>query len=56
MATRLCIDGQWTEAGGGALPTRDPATGRVLEEVGTASRADVDAAVAAARRALSAPE
>ncbi len=55
MATRLCIDGQWTEAGGGALPTLDPATGRVLEEVGTASQADVDAAVAAARRALTAP-
>ena len=56
MATRLCIDGQWTEAGGGTIPTRDPATGQVLEEVGTASKADVDAAVAAARRALTAPE
>ena len=55
MATRLFIDGQWTAAGGGALPTRDPATGKVIEEVGTASAADVDAAVDAARRALSAP-
>ncbi|CAM3907647.1 aldehyde dehydrogenase [Kibdelosporangium persicum] len=56
MATRLFVDGQWTEAGGGALPTHDPATGQVIEEVGTASQADVDAAVAAARRALSVPE
>ncbi|UJW31305.1 aldehyde dehydrogenase family protein [Saccharothrix sp. AJ9571] len=55
MATRLFIDGQWTTAGGGALPTRDPATGQVIDEVGTASAADVDAAVDAARRALSAP-
>ncbi|GAB3886620.1 aldehyde dehydrogenase DhaS [Kibdelosporangium lantanae] len=55
MATRLCIDGQWTEAGGGAIPTRDPATGQVIKEVGTASRVDVDAAVDAARRALTTP-
>ncbi|MFD4668711.1 aldehyde dehydrogenase family protein [Lentzea sp. NPDC058450] len=55
MATRLFIDGQWAEAGGASIPTLDPATGRVIEEVGTASRADVDAAVAAARRALTAP-
>ena len=55
MATRLFIDGLWTEAGGTAIPTRDPATGAVIDEVGTASRADVDAAVAAARAALTAP-
>ncbi|SFO53842.1 aldehyde dehydrogenase family protein [Amycolatopsis rubida] len=56
MATRLFIDGQWTEAGGEPIPTRDPATGTVLEDVGTATQADVDAAVAAARRALTSPE
>ena len=56
MPTRLFIDGQWTEAGGEPIPTRDPATGTVLEDVGTATQADVDAAVAAARRALSSPE
>ncbi|MFE0019612.1 aldehyde dehydrogenase family protein [Amycolatopsis sp. NPDC059021] len=56
MTTRLFIDGQWTAAGGGAIATLDPATGKVLEEVGTASRSDVDAAVGAARRALTAPE
>ncbi|WP_414943709.1 aldehyde dehydrogenase family protein [Amycolatopsis sp. cmx-11-32] len=55
MATRLFIDGQWTAAGGGSLPTYDPATGQVIEEVGTASAADVDAAVGAARKALSDP-
>ncbi len=55
MATRLFIDGQWTAAGGGSLPTYDPATGQVIEEVGTASAADVDAAVGAARAALSDP-
>ncbi|KFU82200.1 aldehyde dehydrogenase (acceptor) [Amycolatopsis lurida] len=55
MATRLFIDGQWTAAGGGSLPTYDPATGQVLEEVGTASAADVDAAVGAARKALNDP-
>ncbi|UUV32764.1 aldehyde dehydrogenase family protein [Amycolatopsis roodepoortensis] len=55
MATRLFIDGQWTAAGGGALPTYDPATGQVIEEVGTASAADVDAAVGAARKALNDP-
>ncbi|GAB3742313.1 aldehyde dehydrogenase DhaS [Amycolatopsis oliviviridis] len=55
MATRLFIDGQWTAAGGGSLPTYDPATGQVIEEVGTASSADVDAAVGAARKALNDP-
>ncbi|MEU3768724.1 aldehyde dehydrogenase family protein [Amycolatopsis keratiniphila] len=55
MATRLFIDGQWAAAGGGSLPTYDPATGQVIEEVGTASAADVDAAVGAARKALNDP-
>ncbi|OXM54024.1 aldehyde dehydrogenase family protein [Amycolatopsis alba] len=55
MATRLFIDGQWTAAGGGSLPTYDPATGQVIEDVGTASAADVDAAVGAARKALNDP-
>ncbi|KZB88612.1 aldehyde dehydrogenase family protein [Amycolatopsis regifaucium] len=55
MATSLFIDGQWTAAGGGSLPTYDPATGQVIEEVGTASAADVDAAVGAARKALNDP-
>ena len=52
MTTRLYIDGEWTDASGGAIPTVDPATGHVIDEVGTASSSDVDAAVAAARSAL----
>ncbi|TCO59865.1 aldehyde dehydrogenase family protein [Actinocrispum wychmicini] len=56
MPTRLFIDGQWTDAGGGTIATIDPATGKVLEEVGTASKSDVDAAVGAARQALAARE
>ncbi|MFQ6267580.1 aldehyde dehydrogenase family protein [Kutzneria viridogrisea] len=56
MATRLFVDGQWTAASGGALPTTDPATGQVIEQVGTATQSDVDGAVAAARRALGAAE
>ncbi|WP_348787057.1 aldehyde dehydrogenase family protein [Leifsonia sp. NPDC080035] len=52
MATKLFIDGEWAEASGGAIATIDPATEQVIEEVGTATAADVDAAVAAARAAL----
>ncbi|WP_370325462.1 aldehyde dehydrogenase family protein [Euzebya sp.] len=47
----LFIDGEFTEATGGARKTVNPATEEVLAEVGDASPADVDRAVAAARRA-----
>ncbi|AYY12513.1 aldehyde dehydrogenase family protein [Actinobacteria bacterium YIM 96077] len=56
MATRLFIDGEWTGASGGSFATVDPASAQVIDEVGSASRSDVDAAVGAARRALDAPE
>lgn len=56
MTTRLYIDGEWTHASGGSIPTHDPATGEVTEEVATATSSDVDAAVAAARRALDSPQ
>ena len=52
MATGLFIQGRWAEAAGGTIPTHDPATEQVLEEVGFAGAADVDAAVAAARGAF----
>lgn len=52
MTTRLFIDGEWTDAAGEAIPTLDPANGQTIEEVGTATASDVDAAVAAARAAL----
>jgi len=53
MATKLFIGGEWIEATGGSFATRNPATGEVIEEIGFASEADVDAAVAAAEAAFS---
>ena len=48
----LFIDGKWTEADGGAVfKSINPATEEVLAEVAEAGAADVDRAVAAARRA-----
>ena len=48
----LFIDGSFTEAASGAsFPTVDPATEEVLSTVAEAGEADVDRAVAAARRA-----
>jgi acyl-CoA reductase-like NAD-dependent aldehyde dehydrogenase len=56
MATQLFIDGQWTDSTGTtAIDTIDPDTGLVIDQVPTASGADVDAAVAAARAALTDP-
>lgn len=55
MATRLFIDGAWQAPSGGTIPTYDPATEEVLDEVAFASAADVDAAVGAARRAFGSP-
>ena len=47
----LFIDGEFTEAAGGAMKTVNPATEEVLADVAVADEADVDRAVAAARRA-----
>ncbi|GAA4761176.1 aldehyde dehydrogenase family protein [Streptomyces sanyensis] len=53
---RLYIAGEWTPAADGALfGTRDPADGQALGTCAEAGRADVDAAVDAARRALDDP-
>jgi len=50
--TRLFIDGGFVDArGGGRFRSVNPATGEVLAEVAEAGPEDVDAAVAAARRA-----
>jgi acyl-CoA reductase-like NAD-dependent aldehyde dehydrogenase len=50
---RLPIDGELVDAAGGhRFTTIDPSTGRPLATVAAAARADVDAAVAAARRAF----
>ena len=56
MASKLFIDGEWTGSSGtSAIDTVDPSSGQVIETVPTANRSDVDAAVAAARAALSNP-
>ncbi|RMD90051.1 MAG: aldehyde dehydrogenase family protein, partial [Alphaproteobacteria bacterium] len=50
----LFIDGAWTPPEGEArsIESRNPATGEVLAEIAVAGQADVDRAVAAARRAF----
>lgn len=50
---RMLIDGDWVDAADGrTFETVDPATGEVLATVARGSAADVDRAVAAARRAF----
>src|SRR5487761_2205866 len=52
LRTRLFIDGEWREAASGRrFTTENPATGLPITEVAEGGPADVDAAVAAARRA-----
>ncbi len=54
--TKLLIDGEWADAQtGNQFTTFNPATEEVLAQVAQAGAADVDAAVAAARRALNGP-
>jgi acyl-CoA reductase-like NAD-dependent aldehyde dehydrogenase len=48
---RLLIDGQWIEASQ-TFDTINPATGEVLTQISEASTADIDRAVAAARKAF----
>ena len=49
---RLWIDGEWTDSQGGSMmEIENPATGEAITRVVNASRADVDAAVQAARTA-----
>ena len=50
---QLLIDGRWSAAASGeTFETRDPATGEVLAHVAAGDAADVDRAVAAARKAF----
>ncbi|SHG76054.1 phenylacetaldehyde dehydrogenase [Kaistia soli DSM 19436] len=50
---KLLIDGAWVEPTGGAsFASIDPATGATLAEIAEGTAADVDAAVASARRAF----
>src|SRR5882762_10863516 len=49
---QLLIDGQWVDAESGkTFTTPNPATGETLAEVAEADKADIDKAVAAARKA-----
>lgn len=53
MDYRLWINGRWTDSQGGSLmAVEDPATGKPIAQVVNGSRADVDAAVSAARAAF----
>ncbi len=53
---RLLIDGKWQDAvSGKTFETRNPATGELLANVAEGDAADIDLAVAAARRAFEGP-
>jgi acyl-CoA reductase-like NAD-dependent aldehyde dehydrogenase len=49
---RLLIDGQWTDGDAGTRPVVDKYSGMEIGEVDAASRRQVDAAIAAARRSF----
>ena len=51
-ADHMLIDGALVPGGHGTFPNIDPATGEELGRVGSASRADLERAIAAARRAF----
>src|SRR5262245_57072971 len=51
--TKLLIDGQWVDAASGkTFATHNPATGELIAQVAEADKADVEKAVAAARKAF----
>jgi betaine-aldehyde dehydrogenase len=52
LTTDLYLGGAWTRGGAGTFTTLNPATGKPLAEIASASAADVDTAVAAAGEAL----
>ena len=49
---KLYIDGTWSDAGGGTFDVINPATEEVVAAAPNATRADLDRAIAAARRAF----
>jgi phenylacetaldehyde dehydrogenase len=50
---KMLIDGKWVNAASGkTFPTYNPATGEVLAQVAEGDKADIDAAVKAARKAF----
>jgi aldehyde dehydrogenase (NAD+) len=55
-AKQMLIDGQWVDAASGkTFETRNPATGELLATVAEGNKAEIDKAVAAARRAFEGP-
>jgi len=50
IRTQLYVDGAWTASTGGTVAVLNPATGQEICQVSVASAADVDGAVAVARR------
>src|SRR3954470_9056237 len=53
---KMLINGKWVEAASGkTFPTYNPATGEVLANVAEGDKADIDAAVKAARAAFNGP-
>src|SRR5256885_15126764 len=56
MRKQLFINGEWRDAAGGQTSeVVNPATEEVIAEVASAEKADIDAAVAAARAAFDGP-
>src|SRR5512140_566298 len=51
-AGKLLIGGEWSEGSGAAFDTVNPASGEVLTQIASATAADVDRAVQAARKAF----
>src|SRR6202789_4722183 len=50
---KMLINGKWVDAiSGKTFPTYNPATGEVLAQVAEGDKADIDAAVKAARKAF----
>src|SRR5882757_7590182 len=53
LAEKLFIDGSWRRGeGGDRIPVENPATGEIIGHIAAATPAEIDAAVAAARRAF----
>jgi len=53
VAGRMMIGGSWCQASGGdVLDVEDPSTGEIFAEIGRGGKADIDAAVRAARDAF----
>ena len=52
LSGRLFIDGAWLDGAGARIPVENPATGEVVGHIASSTAAEVNAAVAAARKAF----